>query len=355
VSTGTGRSRRHIAGAGLTLTLLCAVFAIGVHAATPAQRTAPSSSSSAAFDAVRRSAARLDRLHSLLVSHRGELIFEHYRRGMTAQRLANVKSASKSVISAMVGIAIERKLIAGLDQPVSTWFPELARDADARKRRITIEDLLTMRSGLETTSNRNYGAWVTSPNWVRFVLTRRLVSDPGTTMQYSTGSTHLLSAILSRVSGTSTWQFAQASLGRPLGITIAPWPKDPQGIYFGGNDMLFTPRQLVSLGELYLNQGRAGDRQVVPARWVAESCVPRTTSRFDAGREYGYGWWIDDVGDRTACYAWGYGGQYVMVFRDLQAVIVATSSTATGDERRSYRRELLDLIGTEVLPAVESR
>jgi CubicO group peptidase (beta-lactamase class C family) len=297
-------------------------------------------------------AQRLTRLHSLTVSQRGEIVFEHYGRGMTARRLANVKSASKSVISALVGIALEKKLIQSLDTPITTWFPELRRDPDPRKAAITIEDLLTMRSGLETTSNRNYGAWVTSPNWVRFALTRKILAEPGTTMQYSTGSTHLLSAILSKVSGTTTLQFAQAVLGKPLGTTIAPWPRDPQGIYFGGNDMLLTPRQMLLLGETYLNGGRANGQQVVPADWVDESCTARTTSRFDAGREYGYGWWIDDVGEHAACYAWGYGGQYIFVFRDLQAVVVATSSTAVGDERRGYRRELLDLIARDVLPTL---
>jgi CubicO group peptidase (beta-lactamase class C family) len=112
---------------------------------------------------------------------------------------------------------------------------------------------------------------------------------------------------------------------------------------------------MVSVGELYLNDGRANGRQIVPARWVSESCVPRTTSRFDAGREYGYGWWIDEIGDHRACYAWGYGGQYILVFRDLQAVVVATSSTAVGDERRGYRRQLLDLIGEQILPVLEGR
>ncbi len=304
------------------------------------------------FAEAAKGAQRLPRLHSLLVSQRGEVVFEHYARGITARRLANIKSASKSVISTLVGIALERRLIPGVREPIVTWFPELRRDADPRKATITVEDLLTMRSGLETTSNRNYGAWVTSPNWVRFVLTRTLLNAPGTTMQYSTGSTHLLSAILSKVSGMSTWQFAQSVLGKPLGTTIAQWPRDPQGIYFGGNDMVLTPRQMLMYGELYLNQGRVNGQQLVPAAWVTESCDPKTISRFDAGREYGYGWWIDDVGDHRACYAWGYGGQYVFVFNDLQTVVVATSSTAVGDERRSYRRELLALIARDVLPVV---
>lgn len=332
----------------MRLTFVALVVVVGLTAVQAAQVRAVEPR----FDRAARAAKQLPRLHSLLVSQRGVVVFEHYARGVSPGRLANIKSASKSVISSLVGIAIERKLIPDVRQPVATWFPELRRDPDPRKARITVEDLLTMRSGLETTSNRNYGAWVTSANWVRFVLTRKLLVDPGTTMQYSTGSTHLLSAILSKVSGTSTWQFAQAVLGKPLGITLAQWPRDPQGIYFGGNDMLLTPRQMLALGELYLNRGRANGQQVVPAGWVAESCAPKTTSRFDAGREYGYGWWVDEVGGHSSCYAWGYGGQYVFVFDDLQTVVVATSSTATGDERRGYRRDLLDLIARDILPEV---
>lgn len=326
----------------VALAALCAAAGPMAQAGPPPARFA------AAVDGART----LTRLHSLLVSQRGEVVLEHYARGVTTRTLANVKSASKSIISALVGIAIDRTLIAGVQQPVSTWFPELRQDPDQRKAAITVEDLLTMRSGLETTSNRNYGAWVTSPNWVRFVLTRRLLAFPGTTMQYSTGSSHLLSAILTKATGSSTLQFAQKALAAPLGMTMAPWPRDPQGIYFGGNDMLLTPRQMVALGELWLNDGRVRDRQVVPATWVAESCVPRTVSRFDAGREYGYGWWIDEVGGHRACYAWGYGGQYVLVFDELQAVVVATSSTATDEARRGYRRDLLDLIAQDVLPVL---
>lgn len=324
---------------------LLLVAAVGL-VAVPAAQSVPD-----AIDAarLRQQAAALPRLHSLLVSRRGELLFEYYARGHSARRLANVKSVSKSIISALVGIAIDRGLIRSVREPIATFFPELRRDPDPRKQKITIEDLLTMRAALETTSNRNYGAWVQSRNWVRHVLAQPVVADPGTTMIYSTGSTHLLSAILTRVSGTSTWQFAQAALFEPLGLRLARWTRDPQGIYFGGNEMALTPPQMVAFGELYRNGGRASGRQIVPERWVETSCEPRTISRFDAGREYGYGWWIDEVGGEEACYAWGYGGQYIFVFEDLDLVVAATSSTAVGDERRGYRRQLLALIAREVI------
>jgi CubicO group peptidase (beta-lactamase class C family) len=297
-----------------------------------------------------RAAAALPQLHSLLVSWRGELILEHYATGRRATRLANIKSASKSLIAALVGIAIDRKLIAGVDQPIVSFFPELRRDHDRRKQTITIEDLLTMRSGLASTSGGNYGPWVRSRHWVRYVLERPLVSEPGTTMEYSSGTSHLLSAILTRSTKMSTWQFAQQTLAKPLGFSLSQWPRDPQGIYFGGNEMLLTPRQMVSIGELYLNDGRVQGRQVVPRTWVETSCAPRTTSRWNPDRHYGYGWWITEVNGKDACFAWGFGGQHILVFRGLDLVVVTTSSTNVSEERWGYRRQLFDLLAQYIVP-----
>ena len=305
------------------------------------------------FSAARAAAAGLPQLHSLLVSHRGELILEHYAAKYGPNRLANIKSASKSIISTLVGIAIARRLIPAVDTPIVRWFPELRNDPDKRKQSITIENLLTMQSGLESTSSGNYGQWVKSRNWVRYALERPMVSDPGTSMEYSTGTSHILSAILTKASRRSTHQFATEVLAQPLGITLARWTRDPQGIYFGGNEMSMTPRQMIAFGELYLHHGRARGRDVVPAEWVDTSCVPRTRSRRDPDRLYGYGWWIQDFEGHRACFAWGFGGQYMMVFRELDLVIVVTSATDISDERRNYRRQLFDLIGTKILPQLK--
>ena len=330
----------------------------------PAGPTLPQPSEPAApvraldFNEVDREARELPRLHSLLVSRRGELLFERYYSGRRASSQANVKSASKSVISALVGIAIERRLIPSVDTPIVKYFPELAKDRDARKQDITVEHLLMMRPGLEGTSNRNYGAWVTSRNWVQHALARPMFAAPGEEMEYSTGNTHLLSAILTKASGGSTWQFANEALAKPLGFMLAQWPRDPQGIYFGGNDMLMTPRQLLAFGELYLNKGRVGDRQVVPEAWVEKSCEGRERrppaferSRDPDGvpdptrdRKYGYGWWVRDFAGEETCFAWGYGGQYVFVIPDLDLVIVTTSSADVSEERRGHRRSLFDIV-----------
>ncbi len=299
--------------------------------------------------AVEESAKTLPRLHSLLVSWRGTLVLERYYNGARATRAANIKSASKSIISALVGIAIDRRLLSGVDQPIAPFFPEiLGPKSEPARRSIDIEDLLTLRSGLASTSNRNYGAWVQSPNWVRHALTRPLESSPGASMEYSTGNTHILSAILTKATGTSTWQFAQEALAKPLGFTLARWPQDPQGVYFGGNDMLLTPRQMVQFGELYRNRGRISGTQVIPASWIADSFVPRGRSGWSE-ELYGYGWWIREMAGVPAYYAWGFGGQFIFVVPALDIVVVSTSSVAVSDDRRTHRRTVDDLVEQSII------
>jgi CubicO group peptidase (beta-lactamase class C family) len=332
--------------------LLCAVTSVGAAGLNA--------------DAIDTDARALTRLHSLLVSQRGELIFERYYNGRRQAQPANIKSASKSIISALVGIALDRRLIADVRTPIVTFFPELARDPDPIKRTITVEDLLTMRSGLEGTSNRNYGAWVTSRNWVQHALARPMFAPPGAIMEYSTGNTHLLSAILTKASGKTTWQLANEVLAAPLGFTFPQWPRDPQGIYFGGNDMLMTPRQMVAFGQLYLDRGRVNGRQIVPERWIATSCEGRRRE-FGPGqragrrggadqtpdpmrdRRYGYLWWVYEIGGHETCFAWGYGGQYIFVVPDLELVIVTTASPDVSEERRGHRQQVFDILLRQVV------
>lgn len=337
-------------GAGVALWILIAPAPV-----TAAEARQVDGVPAVALEAAVKAAATLPRLQSLLVSRRGELILERYYNGSRPGGLANIKSVSKSIVSALVGVAIDRGLIAGVGQPISSFFPDLMEgEGDSPRRGITVEDLLTMRSGLESTSNRNYGAWVRSRNWVRHALSRPSVSQPGTSMEYSTGNSHLLSAILTKVAGASTWRFAQEAIAGPLGFTLARWPQDPQGIFFGGNDMLMTPRQMVAFGEVYLDSGRAKGRQIVPAQWVAASLVPRVRSRRESERFYGYGWWIREMAGRRVFYAWGYGGQFIFLVPQIDLVVVTTSSSSAGGERRSHVRAIYDLVERFLIGSVAS-
>jgi CubicO group peptidase (beta-lactamase class C family) len=305
--------------------------------------SAAASADLASLDPAVKAASELPRLHSLLVSRRGELILEHYFNGRRAATPANVKSVSKSIIAALIGIASDRKLL-DLKDPIGRYFPDaLPGVADAPKRAITVEDLLSMRSGLESTSNRNYGAWVQSRNWVRHALAKPLVTEPGTEMIYSTGNSHLLSAILTKTTGASTWQFAQEALAKPLGFSMAQWARDPQGIYFGGNDMLMTPRQMLAFGELYLNRGRAGTRQILSESFIEASFVGRGRSRI-SGNEYGYGWWSREMAGRKTYYAWGFGGQFIFLVPSLDLVVISTSAATVSEDRRSHRRTVDEIV-----------
>ncbi len=309
---------------------------------------------STTFDSAGAAGSELPRLRSLLISWRGQVVLEKYYHGARSTVPVNIKSASKTILSALVGIAIERGQIKNIKQPIAPYFSEtLAAERDSRKRSITVEDLLTMRSGLQTTSNRNYGAWVLSSNWVRHVLNRPLIDSPGETMEYSTGNTHLLSAILTQATKTNTWRFAQDVLAKPMGFSLPPWPQDPQGIYFGGNDMLMTPRQMLLFGEMYLNRGRINNQQIVPARWVEASFIPRAQSRRETDRYYGYGWWIRELAGHQAFYAWGYGGQFIFVVPDVNLVVVTTSVSNPGTERRDHLQAIYRLVERHVIGAID--
>jgi CubicO group peptidase (beta-lactamase class C family) len=308
---------------------------------------------SALLEAALDRAATLPRLRTLIVARHGETQAERHFRGPALEAPANVKSVSKSVLSALVGIAIEDGHLEGVDQPVAPFFDRyLPPDDDPRRREITVGHLLSMQSGLERTSGANYGPWVTSGNWVRYAITRPMVAEPGATRLYSTGNSHLLSAILTQATGRSTLAFSRERLAEPLGIRIPPWPADPQGIYFGGNEMRLTPRAMVRFGELYRNGGRQDGRQIVPEAWVRQSLEPRASSRW-TGDGYGYGWFLTRVRGHDMFYAWGYGGQFIFVIPALELTVVTTSDPDVARERE-HTREVRRLLAEWIVPAAEA-
>lgn len=298
-------------------------------------------------------AEHLPRLNSLLVARDGEILAEHRFRGPALSTPVNIKSASKSVLSALAGIAIERNILSGTEQKIAPVLRvDLPANPDPRLAEIDVGDLLSMRAGLGRTSGPNYGAWVASPNWVRHALSRPFADEPGGRMLYSTGSSHLLSAVLTRASGRSTHALAQDWLAEPLGVVIPPWPRDPQGVFFGGNDMLMSPRALVRFGELYRNDGVIDGRRVLPEGWVEESWRPRAASPW-SGNGYGYGWFNKTAGGHDVHFAWGYGGQMVFVVPSLDLTVVMTSDPSPHPRAESHLPALHAMLDGGIIPAAE--
>lgn len=303
-------------------------------------------------------AAGLDQLHNMLVARHGEVVVERHFRGPPPQRPANLKSASKTILSAVAGLAIREGYLEGLDQPVGPFFrdylPVTNGDggaADDPRNRITVAHLLSMSSGLESTSfGSRYGRWVSSGDWVRHALTRDVIHEPGARLVYSTGDTHLMSAVLTRAAGRSTHALARELLADPLGIQLPSWPRDPQGIHFGGNDMLVSPRGLLRLGELYRNGGILDGREILPRWWVEESWRIRLRSP-RSGDGYGLGWWARTSEGHPVRFAWGYGGQFLFVVPSLELTVVFTSDPWT--RQRGHNQSLHRILDRYLIPAAE--
>jgi CubicO group peptidase (beta-lactamase class C family) len=300
-------------------------------------------------------ARSLEPVETLLVAQAGEVLVDEGFRGHATTQSTNIKSASKSIISALVGIAIDKGVLDGVDQKIAPLLRDkLPADPDPRMDDVTIGHLLSMQAGLGRTSGANYGSWVASRDWVRAALARPFDADPGGPMLYSTGSTHLLSAILTRETGRPTLELARDWLG-DTGVSITAWERDPQGIYLGGNQMAMTPRSLLAFGELYRNGGRAADGEaIIPEDWIAASWEPRTQSRFHAGR-YGYGWFIERFGGYDVRYGWGYGGQMVYVLPELDLTVVITSDANSPSGRTGHREALHRLVTETIVPAAAAR
>ena len=293
-------------------------------------------------------------LTSLIISRRDSVLVENYYRGMRASQTVNVKSVSKTLLSAMVGIAIRDSLLEGVDQPISELLPDYYEilggrgSLDPRKNQIEIKHLLSMRTGIETASFGNYGAWVASPDWAYDQLRRPMVCDPDECHEYSTGNTHLLSVILTRRSGKSLRRYMLDELFRPLGIPLGEWDRDPQGRYLGGNNMSLRPRDMLKFGQLYADGGRFEGRQLVPEAWIRASWRPTGSSPWN-GHGYGYLWWMRRWGGERAYFAWGYGGQFIVVVPRLDLVAVATSSLR--NRERGHTRQMWRFFDRYVVPA----
>jgi CubicO group peptidase (beta-lactamase class C family) len=278
-------------------------------------------------------------LMGLLAIRHGYLFLEAYFYPYHGDIPGDIFSCTKSVTSILVGIAVAQGALEGVNQPVLELFPDRPiQNVDARKEAMTLEDLLTMKSGLDWEELRAGYSDVSSPfqQWLRrddqvqYVLDRPMVAEPGTWFEYNTGVSHLLSAIVQESTGTPTLDFAQHYLFGPLGITDVIWQQDPEGIYTGGYGLQLTARDMAKLGYLYLRQGEWNGEQIVPAEWVEASTTTHTLlHHYFPNRDIGYGyqWWIFPALHERASEiiaAQGLMGQYIFIVPRKDIVVVIT-------------------------------
>jgi len=283
-------------------------------------------------------------IDSVVVVHNGYIVTEKYYRPYKQDYLHDVYSITKSVVSALIGIAIREGYINSVDDLVLDFYPERTfENDDALKRSITLEHLLTMSSGLEW----DWDEMVSTRDWVQYVLDQPMYSEPGTEFYYSSGNAHVLSAIIQEASGLNACDFAQLYLFDPLGISDIRWNTDLDGIPKGGWGMAMKPRDMAKLGYLYLNQGVWDGRQVIPAEWIKASTerhiqVPEPLEPWDL--YMGYLWWLHEDGPYAAH---GTKGQFIYVIPESDLVVVFTGNITDA----KYAQPQL-LIRDYVIPAV---
>jgi CubicO group peptidase (beta-lactamase class C family) len=307
------------------------------------------------LNSITQKAEQIERVRTLIIHQNGETLTKKSFNERDLNHPFNIKSASKSIIGLLTGIAIENGFIPSIEEPIKTYFPEYFEDnPDSIKESITIRNLLTMQTGLRSTSSGNYGAWVISDNWVEYALDQDFVSQIDGRMVYSTGTSHLLSVIISKASGMSTKAFAEKYLFGPMNIRVGGWDKDPQGNYMGGNNLALKPADLLKIGQLMLDNGRYDDEQLISKDWVSDSFGTYTYSNYNP-YGYGYQWWNQTIGGYKTFFAWGSGGQYIFIIPELETVVVITSSTATTDRSRSYKTPVFELVQFDIIPFLEAR
>lgn len=272
----------------------------------------------------------VQQMRSFIVAKDDSIIAEHYFNDTSGDDLYDVRSVTKSITSILIGIAIDKEYIQSVDETIDTYLSDYYNSFTDGKENITIKHLLTMSSGLDWPPIGDWSelsSWRRSANPVEYVLSKDLVHTPGTYFNYSDGASHLLSVILTEATGTGTNLFAAINLFAPLDLEqIRTWSTDNLGINFGNYALYLTPREMLKIGQLLLNNGSFNGEQVVSPEWITESTGHEMfVGGICEASYYGYLFWIGSVVSHDYYFANGYGGQFIFVVPDLNAVIVATS------------------------------
>lgn len=280
-------------------------------------------------------ALKSETIYSLLIVKNGFLIAEDYFNEGSVKQKNMLASVTKSYTSALVGIALEQKLLSNLDQKMLDFFPELANKiSDPRKRKITLRNMIKMRAGYpwEKTNAELISELFSGHHYPSLIEKFPLVSDPGTRFHYSNMTSNWIGLIISRSSGMSLKSYAEKNLFTPLGVNAGKWIQDAQGNNIGCGGLHLSSRDTAKFGLLYLNNGKFNGNQIIPENWVKDSLQTHSVNQGPKKKVghfrkigYGYHWWSAIIDNHLVNFAWGHGGQLVVLVDHLNMVIVTTA------------------------------
>lgn len=301
-------------------------------------------------------ASKLETIYGLLVVKDGQLIAEDYFNAGSVEQKPLLQSVTKSFTSALVGIALDRGCLSDVDQKMVEFFPDYADQIDdPRKDQITIREMLQMRAGYPAEeSDPELWEAVWSGDYVHLVADAPLSSDPGTEFQYSNLTAHWLGIIVARACDTDLQSLAQTHLFDPLGAAeIGDWRKDLDGYNWAAGELHVRARDAAKFGMLYLNDGEFEGTRVIPSDWVHDSLQTYSENAYDNIGEftdigYGYQWWSAQVGDYDINFAWGHGGQLIVLVDEMKMVVVVTADPfyeVYGSESWQHEKANIELVG----------
>ncbi|MFW9768310.1 MAG: serine hydrolase domain-containing protein [Candidatus Thorarchaeota archaeon] len=298
---------------------------------TPEEQGMDSAVLAGIYDTVRDAGSSI---RSMLVVRHGYLVAEEYFYPMLYDINSThiVYSVTKSVVSSMIGIALDKGFIDNTSQLLLDFFPDrIISNMSAWKDAITLEDVLHMRSGFQWDEDNydeynDFFAMEDSDDWAQYVLDRPMAYEPGSTFYYNSGNSHLLATIINVTTGMTPLAFADQNLFGPLGITNRQWLTDPQGVNFGGSSLALRPRDMAKFGLLFLNNGTWDGQQIVSADWVNRSTHGPATPY--GGTSYGFQWWINTYQNWYS--ARGYNGQLIYVVPEHDVIVVFSSDNTGG-------------------------
>ena len=285
-------------------------------------------------------AAKLETIYGLLVVKDGYLVAEKYFNGASIDELSKRASVTKSYTSALVGLALEKGYVSSVEQKMLDFFPDLASGiTDTRKEQITVRQMLQMRAGYpweETDAALWDALW--DGEYLSDIVSIPLTADPGTTFQYSNLTAHWIGIIVARAANTDLKSFGEEYLFSPLGVEVGEdWNRDLDGYYIGCGDIQFTARDMAKFGLLYLNGGEYEGNQIIAADWVQDSLRTYSQRAWDNIGQfrdigYGYQWWSARAGEHDVNFAWGHGGNLIVLIHDLEMVVVVTADSFYGKD-----------------------
>lgn len=304
----------------------------GWQTSTPEEQGLNSAQLAAIFDYIAEEEVEI---HSILIVRNGRLVLEKYGHGYDADQQHILYSVTKSIASSLVGIAIAEGYIESVDQPLLEFFPERPfENTDNAKRAINLEDVLTMRAGIDWWAQLRYQMF-TKPDWTQFVLDRPMMTEPGTEYLYNDGTAFVLSPVLQNATGMTTIEFAETYLFQPLGITDFTWETSTQDIANTAWGLQLTPRDMAKFGYLYLHNGEWEGQQILPAEWIEASIHPHVDLQAASDpiletddEAYGYMWWLYPEHEYYA--AQGLEGQQIWIIPKHDLVVVFTAKIDGG-------------------------